>query len=306
MRLVLVAVTIWLVFLGCCRGVRRSNNSPASKLLPAGEYFEDIEVLYRLDEVFQSLTEWNLRNKLARALLLVVPLSIGEEQTLNLQDCVLGEEETTALEGILGVSIQRASPSEVSSSDESNNRWVFRKIAEVGSRSVALLLQDVVIGGVEDSGNSSIEEGSAKIGAPTSTHNRDRGNSGFGAFEEKMLVKQAYDDISSGRKSRSIMTRAQRIWDLYQNEYQRFPKIKVRFFDGYRTGRRVGEECEVNLVSTLRQAVDLVDDAKSCIMDGTRKLFCLRHGAALAPVDLSSTFLRSELRPPGVNLYLIE
>ena len=67
----------------------------------------------------------------------------------------------------------------------------------------------------------------------------------------------------------------------------------------------MGDECEVGLVSSIREALDLVGEAKACVCEGHR-VFCLRHGAALVPLDLSTTFLRSELRPPGVNLYLMD
>ena len=73
MRLVWMTVAAMLALLlpRFCGGVRRSNNSPASRLLPAGEYFEDIEVLYQLDELFRGISDWRLRSSLARALLTV-------------------------------------------------------------------------------------------------------------------------------------------------------------------------------------------------------------------------------------------
>lgn len=302
MRLVWMTVAAMLALLlpRFCGGVRRSNNSPASKLLPAGEYFEDIEVLYQLDELFRGISDWRLRSSLARALLLVVPLGMGATQTLNLQGCVLGNDDMLVLKEALGVSIERV-PDSDGNGDTSGNRWAFKRISEIGSKSIELLLQDIVIGGVESSRHPSAEGEVTRKNLEAAVP-----STGVDAFEEKMLIKQAYDDISSGKKSRSIMTRAQRIWELYQHDYQPFPKIKVRFFDGYRTGQRVGDECEVSLVSSVKEALELVHEAKACVSEGQKKIFCLRHGAALAPLDMSSTFLRSELRPPGVNLYILD
>lgn len=304
MRIVWAYAGVLAILLRCfCSGIRRSNNSPASRLLPTGDYFEDIEVLYHLDDVFRGIKDLKVRNSLARALLLIVPLEMGEMQVLNLREYVLGNDDMATLQKVLGVSIERAPDSNsggTSNDEEKSNRWTFKRTSEIGSKSIELLLQDIVIGGLESGGQPSAKDEYVQgtLGFSVTTKDAE-------GFEEKMLVKQAYEDINSGKKSRSIMTRAQRIWELYQQDYQPFPKIKVRFFDAYRTGRRVGDECEVGLVSSIREALDLVGEAKACVCEG-RRVFCLRHGASLVPLDLSTTFLRSELRPPGVNLYLMD
>ena len=139
------------------------------------------------------------------------------------------------------------------------------------------------------------------LGTPTSSS-----TSSSESVAERMLVQQAYDDIASGKKSRSIMTRAQRIWELYRRDFQRFPSIKVRVYDGFPTGGAlVGEVCGVSLLATFSEALALVEKAAPLLRDGKKKLYCLRHGAALAPLDLSSSFMKANLRPPGVNLYLL-
>ena len=73
---------VLLISIRCASSIKRSNNSPASSMLPSGDYYEDVEALYRLDCLIRGLDNGLLRNSLARALLLVCPLAKGESVKL--------------------------------------------------------------------------------------------------------------------------------------------------------------------------------------------------------------------------------
>ena len=298
LRLLLVAALFFMAVTAW-----RGNNSPASTLLPTGDYTGELEELYRMDGVFREIDNLAQRESFARALLLVCPLKVGEKTKLNFRDYELAEPVRKQLTGLMGVKVER----DPDSSEENGNRWVFTKDQDTYCKSIELLLQEISRGSTKGQNNG-------LYGSPIPTTPRVS-NAGeedsdsavdVGAMEERTLVKRAFDDIQQGKLSRSMMTRAQRVFSVYKRDYQRFPMMKVRLFRDYNTRERIGADCEVSALCTLGQALRDVDkQAWQGIQEGSHALYCLRN-ARLAALDPACTFLQADLRPPGVNLYLLE
>ena len=304
LQLIVVVIAISIVPASSWRG----NNSPASTMLPAGDYTGELEDLYRMDGLFHKIDSLVQREKFAKALLLVCPLRVGEKIKLNFREYALEQVVREQLSDLLGVKVERDNDSD----EEDNNKWVFTKVKDTTCNSIELLLNDISRGSIVDLKYgcdstifSTTSHGTRVAGVARVKRRNELGDTEERGLEKK-LIKRAFEDIELGKRSRSIMTRAQRVFAVYKRDYQRFPKMKVRLFRGYNTRDRIGSDREVSLLSTLGDTLrDIDEDVWRGIQEGSLKLCCLRY-ARLTTVDPACTFLRAELRPPGVNLYLVD
>ena len=284
----------------------RGNNSPASTMLPAGDYTSELEDLFRMDSLFREMDSLVQRESFARALLLVCPLELGEKIKLNFREYALTQVVKEQLSNLLGVMVER----DCDNSEEDNNRWVFKKIQDTPCKYFELLFHEISHGSTRGRENGLYGTASPTVPKETSaraasTEMENGANDVEEEVVQRNLLKRAFEDIQQGKRSRSIMTRAQRVFAVYKKEYQRFPKMKVRLFRGYNTRERIGTDREVSLLSTLGDALRDVDEEAWCqVQEGSQLLCCLRD-AQLSALDPACTFLQAELRPPGVNLYLL-
>tara|TARA_B110000090_G_C13289093_1_gene411230 strand:- start:370 stop:921 length:552 start_codon:yes stop_codon:yes gene_type:complete len=152
MKLVCFTVLLLLLLSLVC-GYKRDNNSPASAMLPTGDYIEEVESLLSLDMILSHQSSFEDRLRIGRSLLISQTLSEGEKMKTNWGGCALSEEDVNTIEDMFGISLSSDEKEEGansagsgSGSDSGGKEGIERlvKTGECKCKAAELLLHDLV------------------------------------------------------------------------------------------------------------------------------------------------------------------
>ena len=290
-------------------------------LLPQGEYVDDLAVLYRLDGILRAFSA-PIRRMVTRAFLLVFSMRVDEEIKLILKNVELSPGDRSVLEENLGVIIRQ-------DADGGEFEWIVRRRAELPCPAAELLFHDYAHELAESKSKKDVPYFDTSVfkkkvfsaSSPYSSRSKTRSKgdsikkdvgsktedvSVVDADDEKLLLRSAYEELQRGKASRSLMTRAQRIWHIYQKDYQKYPTLRVRLYEKYPFRNQIGGEYAVDMLSSCRDVLQKM--TMQCEGEGEdtsiqKKLHCWRN-AKLQCLEMDKSLLENGIKPPAISLFL--